>query len=185
MEGKRQREIGCEGMDEVEAKHRRPRLPGGVAARTAFAHDGHLAPSVEANRRLIFLDGKAIVCSHNWIRDHAHQMKGWCHWERACLSFLRLIIDTQRAAGMSYELVKPLDDGHWTIVDDTSRVLFPEDNLALARLDLEADVEYVTGYESVGRHVDCRFALSAVGESRYIDVAATPRDGTADFEVLY
>ena len=99
---------------------------------------------VAANRRLIFLDGKAIVCNHNWIRDHAHQMKGWCHWERDCLSFLQLIIDTQRADGMFYELVKQLDDGHWTMVDDTSRVLFPEDNLALARLDLEADVEYVT-----------------------------------------
>ena len=71
-------------------------------------------------------------------------MKGWCHWERDCLSFLQLIIDTQRADGMFYELVKQLDDGHWTMVDDTSRVLFPEDNLALARLDLEADVEYVT-----------------------------------------
>ena len=88
---------------------------------------------VAANRRLIFLDGKTIVCNHNWIRDHAHQMKGWCHWERDCLSFLQLI-----------KLVKQLDDGHWTMVDDTSRVLFPEDNLALARLDLEADVEYVT-----------------------------------------
>ncbi len=99
---------------------------------------------VAANRRLIFLDGKTIVCNHNWIRDHAHQMKGWCHWERDCLSFLQLIIDTQRADGMFYELVKQLDDGHWTMVDDTSRVLFPEDNLALARLDLEADVEYVT-----------------------------------------
>lgn len=99
---------------------------------------------VAANRRLIFLDGKAIVCNHNWIRDHAHQMKGWCHWERDCLSFLQLIIDTQRTDGMFYELVKQLDDGHWTMVDDTSRVLFPEDNLALARLDLEADVEYVT-----------------------------------------
>jgi hypothetical protein len=71
-------------------------------------------------------------------------MKGWCHWERDCLSFLQLIIDTQRADGMFYELVKQMDDGHWTMVDDTSRVLFPEDNLALARLDLEADVEYVT-----------------------------------------
>ena len=99
---------------------------------------------VAANRRLIFLDGKTIVCNHNWIRDHAHQMKGWCHWERDCLSFLQLIIDTQREDGMFYELVKQLDDGHWTMVDDTSRVLFPEDNLALARLDLEADVEYVT-----------------------------------------
>ena len=25
-------------------------------------------------------------------------MKGWCHWERDCLSFLQLIIDTERKA---------------------------------------------------------------------------------------
>ena len=29
------------------------------------------------------------------------------------------------------------------------------------------------------------FALSIVGESRYVDVVATPRNGTVDFEVLY
>jgi hypothetical protein len=29
------------------------------------------------------------------------------------------------------------------------------------------------------------FALSTVGESRYVDVAVTPQDGVADFEVLY
>ena len=98
---------------------------------------------VSANRRLFFLEGKPVVCNHNWIRDHAHQMKGWCHWERDCLSFLQLIIDRQRSDGMYYELVKQLDDGHWTMVEDTSRILFPEDNLALARLDLEADVEYL------------------------------------------
>ena len=98
---------------------------------------------VSANRRLFFLEGKPVVCNHNWIRDHVHQMKGWCHWERDCLSFLQLIIDRQRSDGMYYELVKQLDDGHWMMVEDTSRILFPEDNLAMARLDLEADVEYL------------------------------------------
>ena len=33
--------------------------------------------------------------------------------------------------------------------------------------------------------VETPFALSTVGESRYVDVVATPRNGTVDFEVLY
>ena len=65
---------------------------------------------VAANRRLIFLDGKTIVCNHNWIRDHAHQMKGWCHWERDCLSFLQLIIDTHEAAHLYWRMT---GDDRW------------------------------------------------------------------------
>ena len=37
--------------------------------------------TIMANRRLLFIDGKTLVCNHNWIRDHVQQMKGWCHWE--------------------------------------------------------------------------------------------------------
>ena len=32
---------------------------------------------------------------------------------------------------------------------------------------------------------EAAFALSVVGESRYVDVAATPRNGIVDLEVLY
>jgi len=28
--------------------------------------------TIMANRRLLFIDGKVIVCNHNWIRDHVH-----------------------------------------------------------------------------------------------------------------
>ena len=34
-----------------------------------------------ADRRLVFIDGKKLMCSNNWIRDHVHEMKGYCHWE--------------------------------------------------------------------------------------------------------
>ena len=99
--------------------------------------------TVMANRRLLFLDGKVIVCNHNWIRDHVHQMKGWKHWEYDPLSFLQFIIDTQRADGQFFELVKQLDDYHWTYVGPESSRLYPEDNVALVRLELEADIEYL------------------------------------------
>lgn len=110
-----------------------------------------LRDTVADNRRLVNVDGKWIVCNHNWIRDHTHQMKGWCHWERDCRSFIDLILDNQRADGMFYELIKQLDDTHANMVDASSRKVFEEDNYALVRLDLEADVEYLA-VEAVHRY---------------------------------
>ena len=102
-----------------------------------------LRETITANRRLLFIDGRVIVCNHNWIRDHVQQMKGWMHWERDPLAFLQFIIDTQRPDGQYYELVKQLDDVHWKFVPRDCRILYPEDNLSLVRLELEADVEYL------------------------------------------
>ena len=36
-----------------------------------------------------------------------------------------------------------MDDPHWDMVGPESHRLFPEDNVALARMELEADVEYL------------------------------------------
>ena len=102
-----------------------------------------LRETIMANRRLLFIDGKVVVCNHNWIRDHVQQMKGWMHWEYDPLSFLQFIIDTQRRDGQFFELVKQMDDRHWAMVGEDCRVLYPEDNLSLVRLELEADVEYL------------------------------------------
>lgn len=102
-----------------------------------------LRETIMANRRLVFVDGRVLMCNHNWIRDHVHQMKGWRHWEYDPLSFLQFIIDTQRADGQFFELVKQMDDCHWAMVGPESHRLYPEDNMSLVRLDLEADVEYL------------------------------------------
>ena len=102
-----------------------------------------LRETIMANRRLLFVDGRVIVCNHNWIRDHVQQMKGWMHWEYDPISFLQYIIDTQRADGQFFELVKQMDDEHWKMVDEDCRRLFPDDNQSLVRLELEADVEYL------------------------------------------
>ena len=99
--------------------------------------------TVMSNRRLVFVDGKVVVCNLNWIRDHVQIMKGWKHWEYDPLSFLQFIIDTQRADGQYFELLKQMDDYHWTFVGPESSRLYPEDNVALVRLELEADVEYL------------------------------------------
>lgn len=94
-------------------------------------------------RRLVFVDGRVLMCQVPWIRDHVHQSKAFCHWEHDLTSFLDFILDTQRADGQFYELVKQLDDFHWSYVNPDCRILYPEDNVALVRLELEADVEYL------------------------------------------
>ena len=94
-------------------------------------------------RRLVFIDGKALACCKNWIRDHVHIMKGFKHFEYDLRSYLEFTLQTQNEKGFFYELIKQLDDYHWKFVDETHRVIYPDDNLSLVRLELEADVEYL------------------------------------------
>ena len=103
----------------------------------------HLRKVVWADRRQVFIDGRVLMCQLNWIRDHIHQMKGYCHWEYDLTSFLDFILDTQRADGQFFELMKQLDDYHWRFVNPDCRILYPDDNQALVRLELEADIEYL------------------------------------------
>ena len=106
-----------------------------------FLHRLHNA--VHDDRRLVFIDGKVLGCSKNWIRDHVHEMKAFKHWEHDLLSFLQFILDTQTEEGYYFELIKQMDDGHWQFVDPPCYKLYPADNLSLVRLELEADVEYL------------------------------------------
>ncbi|MCR5263723.1 MAG: hypothetical protein K6D94_07610 [Clostridiales bacterium] len=106
-----------------------------------FLH--HLRNAVYDDRRLVFIDGKVLCCSNNWIRDHTHEMKAFRHWEYDLTSFLDFIIDTQQENGRYFELIKQLDDFHWKFVDESCRRIYEEDNVALVRLELEADIEYL------------------------------------------
>lgn len=106
-----------------------------------FLHD--LRSNIYADRSLVFIDGKILMCDKNWIRDHVHVTKGMRHWEYDLGSFLNFIIDTQREDGQFYELIKQYDDTHWKMVDEDCRVMYPDDNLTLVRLELEADIEYL------------------------------------------
>lgn len=102
-----------------------------------------LRSNILSERSLVFIDGKILMCDKNWIRDHVHIMKAMRHWEYDLDSFLNFIIDTQREDGQFYELIKQYDDYHWTFVNEDCYVMYPEDNLALIRLELEADIEYL------------------------------------------
>ena len=102
-----------------------------------------LRSNIYADRALVFIDNKVLMCSNNWIRDHVHVMKAMRHWEYNLDSFLNFIIETQREDGQFYELIKQYDDCHWQMVDEDCRVMYMDDNLSLVRLELEADIEYL------------------------------------------
>ena len=103
----------------------------------------NLRNNIFKDRSLVFIDGKIIRCGKNWIRDHVHVMKAMRHWEYDLKSFLDFIIETQREDGQFYELIKQIDDPHWRFVNEDCRVMYPDDNLSLVRLELEADIEYL------------------------------------------
>ena len=102
-----------------------------------------LRSNIYADRRVVFIDGKFLVCNINWIRDHVHVMKASKHWEYRFNDFLDFIIETQREDGQFFELIKQYDDCHWKYVNEDCYKIYPNDNLALVRLEVEADIEYL------------------------------------------
>lgn len=102
-----------------------------------------LRNSIQNERSLVFIDGRILMADLNWIRDYVHISKAMRHWEHKLLPFYNFIAETQREDGQFYELIKQMDDYHWDLVNEDCRVLYPEDNLALVRLELEADIEYL------------------------------------------
>lgn len=102
-----------------------------------------LRAAITAERALVFLGGGFMQVNKNWIRDHVHVMKASRHWEYELHKFLDFIIKTQRDDGQFYELIKQLDDPHWQFVNSDCCIIYENDNLALVRLELEADIEYL------------------------------------------
>lgn len=102
-----------------------------------------LRDNVLEGRHVVFVDGGFIPVYKNWIRDHVHTMKAFKHWERDLRTYLDFTLEHQRPDGSFLELIKQMDDKHWSFVAEDDIVFFPEDNLYLARLDIESDVEYL------------------------------------------
>lgn len=97
------------------------------------------------DRRVIFVDGRQIMCSNNWVRDNCHQMKAYKHWEYDMKSFIDFVTEHQSEKGFFPEFLKMLDEPYLPPdIPDECRIDFKEDNYAFMRLELEADVEYLT-----------------------------------------
>ena len=124
-----------------------------------------LRKTVMGDRRLLFVDGRVLMVCINWIRDHIHEMKAFRHWEQDLQGFMDFILDHQSDEGWFFEMIKPLDDLHWSYVSEKYHRKFEEDNLAATRLELEADIEYlmvegaVRIYQALGDEAWIRQAL--------------------------
>ena len=106
-----------------------------------FLHKLH--NSIRDDRRLVFIDNRVLVCSNNWIRDHVHELKATKHFEYDLRSFIQFLLDTQTEEGFFFELIKQRDDEHWKFVNEDCRRIYEDDNVALVRLEIEADIEYL------------------------------------------
>ena len=102
-----------------------------------------LRNTINDERSLVFVDGRKMMVNKNWIRDHVHVLKAMRHWEYDYAGYVDFTLVHQRADGCILELVKQADDSHWRYAAPESRKFFPDDNLAMCRLDIEADVEYL------------------------------------------
>ena len=102
-----------------------------------------LRNTINDERSLVFVDGHKMMVNKNWIRDHVHVLKAMRHWEYDYAGYVDFTLAHQRADGCILELVKQADDRHWRYAAPESRKFFPDDNLAMCRLDIEADVEYL------------------------------------------
>ena len=102
-----------------------------------------LRNTINDERSLVFVDGRKMMVNKNWIRDHVHVLKAMRHWEYDYAGYVDFTLAHQRADGCILELVKQADDSHWRYAAPESRKFFPDDNLAMCRLDIEADVEYL------------------------------------------
>ena len=102
-----------------------------------------LRNTINGERSLVFVDGRKMMVNKNWIRDHVHVLKAMRHWEYDYAGYVDFTLRHQRADGCILELVKQADDHHWCYAAPESRKFFPDDNLAMCRLDIEADVEYL------------------------------------------
>ncbi|MBO5232600.1 MAG: hypothetical protein J6B88_08265 [Clostridia bacterium] len=103
----------------------------------------HLRRIIARDRRSIYIGGKRLTANINWLRDHIHEMKGYKHWEYDLKSYLDFMIKNQHESGFFYEITCIGDNFHTKTVDPPLVKFLPEENLALVKIELEADIEYL------------------------------------------
>lgn len=100
--------------------------------------------AIESNNRVFMYGDRLVRVNLNWVRDHVLTMKGFRWFEPDMTSFLDLMLENQTEAGFFYEIIAPLTDGHsGDYGPDYCCKRTPENGFGLARLELEADIEYL------------------------------------------
>jgi hypothetical protein len=146
---------GPEGLREFEIDSNGKVVASGrilLQSRTRF-EAGKFTPIFDMMRTTVKRDrsirtrrGKIIHVNHHWFRDNVHEMKGYKFWEQDLSSFLDTLLELQHPDGFFYEiLATPKSDyDHLSFVDPKHRLEEPADNLGWVRLEIEADIEYMT-----------------------------------------
>ncbi len=100
--------------------------------------------AIESNNRVFLYGDRLIRVNLNWVRDHVLTMKGFRYFEPDLTSFLDLMLETQTPRGFFFEIIAPLTDPHsGDMGPDDHCLRTPENGFGLARLELEADIEYL------------------------------------------
>lgn len=100
--------------------------------------------AIESNNRVFMYGDRLIRVNLNWVRDHVLTMKGFKYFEKDITSFLDLMLENQTPTGFFYEIIAPLTDHHsGDKGPDYLCKRTPENGFGLARLELEADIEYL------------------------------------------
>jgi len=124
---------------------------GNVRIATTACHDYPLSllfsmchAAIESNNRVFIYGDRLIRVNLNWVRDHVLSMKGFRYFEPDMTSFLDLMLENQTPQGFFFEIIAPLTDGHsGAYGPDYCCKRMPEKGFGLARLELEADIEYL------------------------------------------
>lgn len=102
-----------------------------------------MVEQVKRDSHTYTLDGHTVRTNPTWIRDHIHELKGYKFWEKDLTSALEFLCERQTAPGFFYEIFLPINDPHATWVNSDCVQRYPDDKMALVRLELEADVEHL------------------------------------------
>jgi hypothetical protein len=108
----------------------------------------HLETNLYADREMEgrVLGGKKRTIFVRWIRDHVHVMKAMKYLHPDMKSFLAFYLENQTGEGIYYDYFYPLGWGggiRKTIFDPRYWREFPEDEIEMHRLPVEADLEYL------------------------------------------
>lgn len=124
-----------------------------------------MVQTVQKDAFTIMVEGCPVMVHPKWVRDHVHELKGYKHWEPDLKDYLTLILTHQHPSGYFYEMVQVQEEAHTRVVEERLVLRDRESGLALVRLEVEADIEYlmvegvVTVYKATGDLEWMRWAL--------------------------
>jgi hypothetical protein len=102
-----------------------------------------MVEQVKHDSRTFTIDGETVRTNPTWIRDHVHELKGYKFWEEDLTSALEFLCERQTEKGFFYEIFTNINDPHTHYVDPNCVRRYPDDDMGLVRLEMEADVEYL------------------------------------------